>query len=200
MRSSPIIRVLTLSAFVWTMVTAMQYTYKSAVSKRVPARPLWRLLILLIGPINPSVFAATSTATVSALVTPIITITNQSGMIFGEISAGATTGTIIIAANGTRTSTGGASVNSATAGGPASFEIVGNPSGIYSISLPAAVIISAGGGSTMTVDNFTSSPSVNGALDASGRQTLLLGSTLNVGIFQPFGAYSGVMAVTVNYN
>lgn len=161
------------------------------------------LCVLLIGVFTPSgqtVMAATSTAVVSANIVSTITITNQTGMIFGDLSSSNSSGTITISPDGTRSETGGASINSATSGGPATFEVTGDANGVYSITLPTSVTINSGGGYSMIVDSFTSNPSVNGSLDASGRQTLLVGSTLNVGVLQPFGSYTGVMAVTVDYN
>jgi hypothetical protein len=61
-------------------------------------------------------------------------------------------------------------------------------------------VITSAAGDSMTVNNFTSAPSVDGQLDSSGRQNLNVGATMNVGSFQPFGAYTGIMATTVEYN
>jgi hypothetical protein len=55
------------------------------------------------------------------------------------------------------------------------------------------------GGTTMTVDNFTSNPSGTGTL-AGGTQTLSVGARLNVGAGQVAGDYTGEFSVTVAYN
>ena len=52
----------------------------------------------------------------------------------------------------------------------------------------------------MTVSNFNIVPAANGQLDAGGRQKMNIGATLGVGSFQPFGAYSGIMATTIEYH
>lgn len=150
--------------------------------------------------IQTPVYSSTTTSTVTANIISTISLTNQSGLIFGDISSGASAGTIIISTSGTRTQTGGASFNSGSTAGPASFNVAGDANATYSVTLPASVTLSSGAGSSMTVDNFTSSPSGTGQLDVSGNQALLVGATLNVGSNQIFGSYSGIMSVTVGYN
>ena len=76
----------------------------------------------------------------------------------------------------------------------------GTANASFSISLPASVLLSDSASHTMTVDNFTSSPTPSGVLDGSGQQTLFVGGTLNVSANQAFGSYSGQMSVTVDYN
>lgn len=167
------------------------------------AQDLSRLGILLAGLCMPAghvLLAATASATVSANIVSTISISNTTGMQFGDISTSTTAGTVVISPDGTRTSTGGASVNTATSGGPASFAITGDPNASFAVTLPISVTISSPGGNTMLVDSFTSNPATTGLLSASGTQTLLVGSTLHVGVLQPFGSYTGIMAVTVDYN
>ena len=76
----------------------------------------------------------------------------------------------------------------------------GEPNAYYSITLPDSIVLTSAAGNKMTVSNFTSAPAANGQLDEGGRQNLNIGATLGVGSFQPFGAYSGVMATTVEYH
>jgi hypothetical protein len=52
----------------------------------------------------------------------------------------------------------------------------------------------------MVVNNFSSIPDAQGQLDAGGKQNMNIGATLNVGSFQPFGAYRGIMSTTVDYD
>ncbi|MGD2055096.1 MAG: DUF4402 domain-containing protein, partial [Gammaproteobacteria bacterium] len=108
--------------------------------------------------------------------------------------------TVTIDGDGSRTSTGGATINSNTSGTPATFEVAGDPNALFVITLPDSVVITSSAGDTMKVDNFTSTPSANGQLDSSGRQNMNVGARMNVGSFQPFGAYRGVMTTTVEYN
>lgn len=153
-------------------------------------------LVISCGPLS----AASITAPVNARIISTVNLITLSGMQFGEISASNMPGTIVLEPGGARTSTQGATLNSAVPGGPASFEIIGNPSATFIISLPVSVTLTSPNGQNMEVDQFISLPSITGQLDAGGRQTLFVGGTLNVGANQLYGEYSGVMAVTVEYN
>jgi len=146
------------------------------------------------------VWADSITAPVSARIVSTVNLITLSGLEFGEISASSAPGTIVLAPGGARTSTQGATLNSAVPGGPASFEIIGDPSSSYIINLPISVTLSSSNGQSMEVNQFTSLPSQSGQLDGGGRQTLFVGGTLNVNANQLYGNYSGVMSVTVEYN
>lgn len=144
--------------------------------------------------------AATAATTVDANIVSTINLVAQNGILFGDISASSIPGTVSIGVDGSRTSTGGATINSNTSGTPAKFEVSGDPNALYTISLPASIVITSSAGDSMTVDNFVSAPSSNGQLDPGGRQNLIVGATMNIGSFQPFGTYQGTMATTVEYN
>ena len=144
--------------------------------------------------------AATTTATVDANIINTIGMTTRNGLSFGDISAGSTSGTVILTPGGTRSATGGTSINSSTPSNPSTFDVQGTANASFSITLPASVLLTDAASHTMTVDNFTSSPTPSGVLDGSGQQTLFVGATMNVSANQAFGSYSGQMAVTVDYN
>jgi len=144
--------------------------------------------------------AATETATVTADIISTISLVNQSDLVFGEISSSIASGTVELSPDGSRLSTGGASINSTAVSRPAVFDVRGDPNAVYTITLPAAVVMTAASGNTLVVDRFTSLPSGTGLTDAGGRQLLFVGATLNVGSNQVFGAYSGIMSVTIDYN
>ena len=144
--------------------------------------------------------AATAATTVDANIVSTINLVAQNGIVFGDIGASSIPGTVSIGVDGSRTSTGGATVNSNTSGTPAKFEVSGDPNALYIITLPTSIVITSSAGDSMTVDNFVSAPSANSQLDPGGRQNLSIGATMNVGSFQPFGAYQGIMTTTVEYN
>jgi hypothetical protein len=144
--------------------------------------------------------AATASTTVDANIVSTINLVAQNGIVFGDISASSIPGTVSIGVDGSRNSTGGANINSNTSGTPARFEVSGDPNALYIITLPTTIVITSSSGDSMTVDNFVSAPSANGQLDPGGRQNLNVGATMNIGSFQPFGAYRGTMATTVEYN
>lgn len=160
-------------------------------------------LLLLLG-IAESLYAQVSgNANVTVnLITPI-TITKTVDMNFGNVAVSASSGTVVLTPEGTRSPTGGVTLP-VTAGTitAASFTVTGSPSYTYSISLPASPItITDGAGHNMSVGTFTSTPTPTGLLTA-GTQTLTVGATLSVGASQVAGAYTSAtpFSVTVNYN
>lgn len=144
--------------------------------------------------------AATTTAVVEANIVSSINLVAQNGIVFGDISSSSSAGTVTISTDGSRTTSGGATVNTNTSGTPALYEVSGDPNAYYSITLPDSIVLTSAAGNTMTVSNFNSVPASSGQLDASGRQNMNIGATLGVGSFQPFGAYSGIMAATIEYD
>lgn len=144
--------------------------------------------------------AASAIATVDASIITTMGISTRNGLGFGDISVSTVPGTVVMTPSGTRTTTGGASINSSTAGNPATFDLAGAPNASFAITLPASVVLSDGAANSMIVDSFSSSPSTSGALDSNGQQSLFVGGTLNVNANQPFGTYTGQMSVMVEYN
>jgi len=149
---------------------------------------------------------ATATATASATIITPITIVKTVDLNFGNVAVSATiAGTAILDPAGTRTTGGAGGVTlPATTGtvSAASFTVSGQASYTYAITLPASCTIADGASHSMTVDNFTSSPSSTGTLSASGTETLNVGATLNVAAAQASGLYTNAtgVPVTVNYN
>jgi len=158
------------------------------------------LLVCLTGWNTQTADAATTTSTVDANIVSTINLVAQNGIVFGDIASGSIPGTVTIDVDGSRTTTGGATVNSNTSGTPARYEVTGDPNALYTITLPETVVITSFAGDNMIVDTFISSPSASGQLDSSGKQNLTVGATMRVQSFQPFGSYQGVMATTVEYN
>jgi hypothetical protein len=146
---------------------------------------------------------ATASASSSATIVTPISISKTADMNFGNVAVSSTAGTVVLAPAGTRTSTGGISLP-ATAGtvAAAAFTVTGQGAYTYAITLPSsALTITDGGTNSMTVSNFTSTPSSTGTL-SSGTQSVEVGATLNVGGSQAAGSYTSATPfdVTVNYN
>jgi hypothetical protein len=170
------------------------------------------LSIIVIGlSFSASAFAQVSaTATAAATIVSPIAITKATDMNFGNVASSAAAGTVVLAPGGGRTANLGVTLP-ATVGtvSVASFNVSGTPNYTYSITLPAGATTITSGGNSMTVDTWTSSPTVaaGGLLSGAGTQTLNVGATLNVGISQAAGSYSsqnaggsGPFTVQVNYN
>ncbi len=143
----------------------------------------------------------TATANANATIVTPISISKNADLEFGNVATVGTVGTVVLSPAGTRTSTGGVTLP-ATSGtvNAASFAVAGSGSYTYSITLPTSVVITSGS-NTMTVNTFTSTPSLTGTL-SSGAQTLMVGATLNLAVSQAAGVYASAtpFSVTVNYN
>jgi Domain of unknown function (DUF4402) len=160
------------------------------------------IALVCVAFVNTIAFAqASATANASATIVTPISISKNNDMNFGNVATDGTVGTVILAPASTRTLTGGVTLPATTGTvAAASFAVTGSGSYTYSISLPSSVII-ASGANQMTVNTFTSTPSLTGTL-SSGAQTLLIGATLNLTAPQAAGSYTSAspFTVTVNYN
>jgi hypothetical protein len=131
-----------------------------------------------------------------------MTATNTQALGFGRFAAGGG-GTISInSATGARISTGSVALISSAIGSPAQFSLNGTPNLVYSITLPAngTVVLTKAGGGSMSLTQFTSTPSGTGTLSGSGQQTVSVGATITVGAGATPGSYSGVFVLTVDHN
>ena len=144
--------------------------------------------------------AATTTATVEVNIVSTINLVAQYGIVFGDISVSSIPGTVTIGTDSSRVATGGVTINTNTSGTPALYKVSGDPNAFYSVTLPTTVTLTSAAGDSMVVNNFTSIPNSRGQLDAGGSQDMNIGATLNVGSFQPLGAYRGIMSTVVDYD
>ena len=132
-------------------------------------------------------------------VDPVITLSELTGLRFGDIFTSPAPGTVVLSPSGARSATGGAGLGSLSPSGPATFTVTGAGNATYAITLPASILLGSPEG-TLTISAVTSSPNLTGLLDPTGRQTLSVGGTLNVPANQPDGDYTGTFSVTVAYN
>jgi hypothetical protein len=147
-----------------------------------------------------------ATATSTATIVSPLGITQVVDMNFGNVAKSAAPGTVVLAPDGSRTVTGGATLSTAFAGTvtAASFNVTGEGTYTYAITLPSADVTLTNttgvGAETMILNTFTSAPNGTGTLTA-GAQTLTVGATLNVGANQVAGTYvSTPFTVSVVYN
>jgi hypothetical protein len=150
---------------------------------------------------------SSATSAASATIVSPIAITNTRALEFGNIAAGAAAGSVTLSPDAVTTRTFAGVTLPAVTGTvtSAAFNVTGTPAYAYSIAIaPASVNITNGGGQTMAVGSFTSTPTVatGGALDGTGAQTIYVGATLTVAANQASGTYTNATAftVTVNYN
>ena len=155
---------------------------------------------------NPRAFGQIAIANGSAqarIVEPI-NILKVRDLNFGIISPGETSGTVVLAPTeaGNRTASGGVTLPTGSGTvNSAKFIVSGADGYSYSIVLPTIPVILSNGTETMTIDNFTSTPSGSGTF-TPGSQTICVGAMLNVAANQQPGLYESIenFEVIVNYN
>jgi hypothetical protein len=153
----------------------------------------------------PAVFAQTTTTvsgTASVTIMKALTLSQATGLVFGNIVADATTsGTAAINANGTVTNT----TVKAAAGVPpsaATFNVAGTAGQTIAITVPPGNITLSGSGTaagnSITASGFASS--VSTIVLVSGANPFGVGASLAIAAAQVDGPYNGTFPVTVAYN
>ncbi|MBL0316158.1 MAG: DUF4402 domain-containing protein [Flavobacteriales bacterium] len=159
-------------------------------------------LVMTVGAFAQGNPTASATATASANIIQPLQIAKTADLAFGNIASGTADGTVVIAVDGARTSTGGVTlIEAGNVSNAASFDVTGLADASFTIEVPTSIVIeTAGGADQMTVDNFVSSLGADSVLDVNGEATLEVGATLNVSAQQAAGLYSGSFDVIVAYN
>lgn len=115
---------------------------------------------------------------------------------FGKFSV-SSSGTVVVAASGAGTATGGVKFVNGSSTTADRFKIVGIPSQSFSVSTGPGTITTPGGASMA----FTTTPSVTmSILTVAGVFFLSVGGTLTVPAGQPGGNYSGSYPAVAYYN
>ena len=130
-----------------------------------------------------------------------ISISPQDDLAFGRVAGDvATTGAVSVsAATGAKSVSGGA-FDFGGVHARARFIVSGDKNTAYIITLPSSITATdSGGPGSTTIDNFASNPSGTGVFPGNGRDTLFVGATMNLGVGQSAGSYSGVFSVIVEY-
>lgn len=149
-------------------------------------------LLLAAALLAAAVFAGRAVAVVA------VTLTSTADLVFGEIIAGGSAGSVTISPTGARTASGGVVLGRSSGAGPSTFTVTGEPDTSYGVTLPSSATLTGSAGS-MTVDGFTSLPAGSGALGPGGTDSLSVGATLHVGSSQAGGSYSGTYFISVTY-
>lgn len=155
--------------------------------------------LITFGGISSNVFATDlTTATAGATIVAPLSIAQNAGLNFGDISPdGDNATTVTVDTAGAVTQTGGAGI---AGGAPAAgqFTVTGFGTLAIAVSFTGGTITcGACGGAPMAVSGFTDNAA--GAL-VGGTEQFEVGADLAVGAGQTAGTYSGTYTVTVVYN
>ena len=169
-------------------------------------KPIYKLIAsaLLLSTCLPRLQAqSTATSSTTAVLVTPISISKTTDMHFGTVAASGTSGTVVLDYSDGRTATGGASLPSgSTLQKTAVFDVAGEGTSGFSISIPGSPITLNGSVTgSMTVSNFLCDLGSSSTL-VGGAKTLKVKATLNVGAGQAAGTYTNAsgLFVTVNYN
>lgn len=162
--------------------------------------------VVVLGVVSASgSFAATDTATTTALVVVPIAIENAQDLSFGEFAAGpGAPGTVVLTTAGAASATGGVVLTGGTAAA-AQFTVTGHTDASFSISISDNDLTHSDTTTTMTFttvhdfDAASENSLASGSL-TSGIQTIYVGGTLAVDAAQLAGTYTGSITATVEYN
>ncbi|MEI7526255.1 MAG: DUF4402 domain-containing protein [Mariniphaga sp.] len=171
-----------------------------------------KLLVFAVAILGFSAFSFgqnSATQTASALVIQAISITSSTNLDFGTFGARKTAAsTVVLTTAGSRTSSTADIIGGG--GTPGTFTITGDAGHLVTVVLPttSTPLVGTGtalGGADMSIDAAPAGWSTDGGdltnfTITGGSIVLTVGATLNVGIDQKAGPYSGTYAVTANYN
>ena len=132
-----------------------------------------------------------------------LSISKTANLSFGQIQIPPTgSSTITINANtGVRTVTGTAFAYPTPAPTRAAFTVAGEGGQQFSLSIPTSLSLTGPGTIPLTVTNTAPpAPSLSGGLGAAGSYSFTVGGSFTITPTTPTGAYSGVLAVSVDYN
>ena len=151
----------------------------------------------IVGFASSNAQAASDTGTANATIVQSIGITAVNTLEFGDILNGAAN-TVTVDTAGARSATDGTQLIGGTVQA-ASFNITGDGTRAYTITLPAnGVVTLTGPGPAMAVNGFNHDAGVAPALTA-GADAFNVGADLIVANGQTAGAYTGTFTVIVNY-
>lgn len=148
--------------------------------------------------------ATVADASASAKIITKITLANTTPLNFGTIAQTVAGGTVTLSAISDEASHSNSAANiQSSTETRAIFNVTGEVSSLYSISLPASnvTLTRTSGSETMTVNGFVTENSLTASqISAAGTDSFHVGAVLNVGANQVAGVYNGTYAVTVSYN
>lgn len=141
-----------------------------------------------------TVYAASANASIN-IATPLV-ISQVADLSFGDTFVPATGGTVVVSTAGVATQTGDVVLPTGTVTA-AEFDVVGETSSAYTVTLPTTATMTNGVTGTITVDGFNHNATE--VLNVSGAETFQVGATATLAAAQESGAYTGSFDVTVAY-
>jgi hypothetical protein len=178
-------------------------------AKNLQRRKLRVALVAFFASCSAPALADTEPGSAEITVVRPLSFVIDDGLDFGNVVRGTTAGTVTVAPNGTRTSTGGVALANGGGHKAASFAGMGSNNQRVDISLGASAIFLTGPGASMRVHTFvigstptailTTTPLRFRINSATGIFSFPVGATLDVGANQAPGKYTGTWVINLNY-
>jgi hypothetical protein len=140
--------------------------------------------------------ATDATGTATALVRAAITLVEDTGMDFGEITPNPAGDLITLTPAGGVSAVSGSLLNGTAAAG--GFTSTGTALSAVTISFSTGDVLS-GPGTDMALGTFTTDAGGSPAFDGAGDLNFDVGAQLTVGAAQAAGTYNGTYTISVNY-
>jgi hypothetical protein len=155
--------------------------------------------VLVLGLLAPLARAASDNLDVTAQVITPLSLSKTSGLSFGKFSTSGAASTIVVSTSNVATPGTGIDLSGDVTSG--AYDVQGEPSTAYTITVPSSINLTDGDSHTMTVDTFVTSKTDNtSTLSGAGTDSFAIGATLNVGASQAAGSYTGTATISVDYN
>ena len=151
---------------------------------------------LALGLASHQALATSQTGHASAVILSAITVTENTQLNFGDISAPAAGGTVTLSPANAISGTGFTFVGSTAAG---NFTATGSATQPAVITFSTGDTLSDGSGHTLAIGSYTTDAGASPTFNGSGNLTFNVGAQLTVGASQVAGSYSGTYTITVNY-
>lgn len=129
--------------------------------------------------------ASASNVPVTAEIVASIGITDRGDLIFGQIVPGGSDGVVTLTPLHARSATGGATLANGTGVTAAIFDVTGEGTDTFAITLPSSEITLTSGSNHMHVDTFATPRATLALID--GKESFAVGASLNVGANQASG-------------
>ena len=153
----------------------------------------------------PGKALAVGESTVASVdVVPLISIEEITPLSFGKVYSGSTLGTVTVTTANARTNSGGVTLFGSDQT-TARYNILGNASATYAITVPTSPINVTKDLVNLEVSNFqakstSTNSGTSGSLATDGTDSFVVGATLTLPASTVPGRYTGTFEVSVAYN
>ncbi len=163
------------------------------------------LAVLFLSAAALPALAASTTGSGSVTIIRLISVTENTNLVFGTIIAPASGGSVTIDTLGARSFAGGAAAAGSSVGvGNADFTVSGEGGQAITVSVDSSITLTGPSAATLSVSTtatHTGSQTLSNSLGSAGTLDVAVGGSISgIGSTTTSGAYTGTFNVSANYN